>query len=362
MRSGNGRHRRPRQAPAIFVTAGVTGAGIALPLFAASGAHAADTATWDRVAQCASGGVWSAVGSSHYGGLGLTQDLWEEYGGTAYASSPDLASRAQQIAVAETILDARGPGVWSHCAAEAGLKKDGRAPGVDPGSASPSRPAPSGTSDSSGKSGKSGKSETSGSTGSSDTAGSSGSAGSPGSSGGSAGGSSHGPSSGTSDTSPSSSSSAPGAPDSAGPSDAPKAPKPTGSAKPGGPSHSTGPSGGGGAEEAGAPSSGTTGTGKHRGGTGDAGAELGTGVAGEVDDGGRSAGRHASRGGDAHRAAPVAGDYTVRPGDSLSAIAEHQELPGGWPALYDRNEHVIGADADLIQPGQHLDLGHGAGS
>jgi hypothetical protein len=337
----------------------VTGAGIALPLFAASGAHAADSTTWDRVAQCASGGVWSAAGKGFYGGLGLTQDLWEEYGGTAYASSPDLASRAQQIAVAETILDARGPGVWSNCAAEAGLKKDGRAPGVDPGSASPSRPAPSGTSDPSGKSGKSGKSETagsSGSSGSSDSAGSSGSSGGP----------SRGPSDGASDasSSPSSppSSSAPGAPDSAGPSDAPKAPKPAGSATPGGPSRSTGPSGGGSAAETGAPPAGTTGTGKHRGGTGDAGAELGTGVAGEVDDGGRSAGRHASRGGDAHRADPVAGDYTVRPGDSLSVIAEHHELPGGWPALYDRNEHVIGADADLIRPGQHLDLGHGAGS
>lgn len=110
MRSGNGRHRRPRQAPAIFVTAGVTGAGIALPLLGASGAHAADTATWDRVAQCESGGVWSAAsGNGYYGGLQLTQEMWDNYGGSAYASRPDYASRSQQIAVAQSILDDRGP-------------------------------------------------------------------------------------------------------------------------------------------------------------------------------------------------------------------------------------------------------------
>ncbi|NYV78542.1 peptigoglycan-binding protein LysM, partial [Streptomyces sp. UH6] len=49
MLSGNGRHRRPRQAPAVVVAAGVTGSALALPLFAATGASAADGATWDRV-------------------------------------------------------------------------------------------------------------------------------------------------------------------------------------------------------------------------------------------------------------------------------------------------------------------------
>ncbi|MBO0517295.1 peptigoglycan-binding protein LysM, partial [Streptomyces beijiangensis] len=45
MRSGNGRHRRPRQAPALVVAAGVTGSAIAIPLLAATGAHAADAGT-----------------------------------------------------------------------------------------------------------------------------------------------------------------------------------------------------------------------------------------------------------------------------------------------------------------------------
>ncbi len=96
MRSGNGKHRRPRQAPAIVVAAGVTGAGIALPLLGATSAGAADMATWDRVAECESGGTWSAKeGNGRYGGLGLSLDAWQLYGGTDHAPRPDLASRAQ---------------------------------------------------------------------------------------------------------------------------------------------------------------------------------------------------------------------------------------------------------------------------
>ncbi|WP_234370725.1 transglycosylase family protein, partial [Streptomyces luridiscabiei] len=69
MGSANGRHRRPRQAPAIVVAAGVTGSAIAIPFLGAAGAHAADATTWDRVAECESGGMWSAdLGNGYYGG------------------------------------------------------------------------------------------------------------------------------------------------------------------------------------------------------------------------------------------------------------------------------------------------------
>lgn len=79
MRSGNGRHRRPRQVPALVVTAGVTGSALALPLLAATNATAADTATWDKVAECESGGSWSAnSGSGAYGGLQFTQEEWKD--------------------------------------------------------------------------------------------------------------------------------------------------------------------------------------------------------------------------------------------------------------------------------------------
>ena len=134
MRNGNGRHRRPRQAPAIFVTAGVTGAGIAMPLLGAGGAHAADAGTWDRVAQCETGGSWSQnAGNGFYGGLQITQESWEEFGGRSYAPRPDLASRSQQIAIAEKVLAGQGMDAWSRCGARAGLDGDDGNADVDPG-------------------------------------------------------------------------------------------------------------------------------------------------------------------------------------------------------------------------------------
>ncbi len=54
----------------------------------------------------------------------------------------------------------------------------------------------------------------------------------------------------------------------------------------------------------------------------------------------------------------------VRPGDTLWALAEHDLPPSAtdrqvsarWHAVYSRNRGVIGADPDLIQPGQVLKL------
>ncbi|MGW2813218.1 transglycosylase family protein [Streptomyces sp. NPDC001415] len=48
--------------------------------------------------------------------------------------------------------------------------------------------------------------------------------------------------------------------------------------------------------------------------------------------------------------------YTVVHGDSLSTIAEHERVQGGWPKLYAENRTVVGANPDLIRPGQHLTL------
>ncbi|MEU6283213.1 transglycosylase family protein [Streptomyces sp. NPDC047028] len=48
--------------------------------------------------------------------------------------------------------------------------------------------------------------------------------------------------------------------------------------------------------------------------------------------------------------------YTVVHGDTLSGIAEAERVPGGWQRLYAGNRTTIGADPDLILPGQRLDL------
>ncbi|SCF88025.1 transglycosylase family protein [Streptomyces sp. Ncost-T10-10d] len=309
MGSANGRHRRPRQAPAIVVAAGVTGSAIAIPLLGAAGAHAADATTWDRVAECESGGMWSAdLGNGFYGGLQFSQETWKAYGGEAYAPRADLASRAQQIAVAQKVLDDKGPQAWPSCAVISGLAVDGALPGVDPGSAPSSAPtqsakaadgasaAPSGDATPS-DSASGGKGRSKGSSGADKPAGKAKAPAKP---------------SAAEAATPSSQ-----VPDSPGSSDS---------------SRGVG--------------------GKHRGAPAP---EASRGVNGDD----RESGRHASRGDAGARdagAAAVDGTYTVHPGDSLWAIADAQKVSGGWPALYEANKDAVGSDPDLILPGQSLDL------
>ncbi|MFF6995569.1 transglycosylase family protein [Streptomyces sp. NPDC008313] len=114
--SSKGKHRRPSKATRIAALAGVTGAAIAAPLMAAGSASAATTSEWDTVAQCESGGNWSInTGNGYYGGLQFSASTWAAYGGTAYASTADKASKAQQISVAEKVLAAQGKGAWPTC-------------------------------------------------------------------------------------------------------------------------------------------------------------------------------------------------------------------------------------------------------
>ncbi|MGW5849510.1 transglycosylase family protein [Streptomyces sp. NPDC055254] len=87
---------------------------------------------WDCVADCESGGRWAVdTGNGFYGGLQFRQPTWEEYGGTAFAARADLASREQQIRVAERVLGARGWEAWPVCSKRYGLS--GRMHAVRPG-------------------------------------------------------------------------------------------------------------------------------------------------------------------------------------------------------------------------------------
>ncbi|MEU1413335.1 transglycosylase family protein [Streptomyces sp. NPDC005731] len=322
MLSGNGRHRRPRQAPALLVAAGVTGSAIAIPLLGAGGASAADGTTWDRVAQCESGGSWSAdTGNGRYGGLQLTQQDWERHGGLHYASSPDQASRSQQIAVAERILADRGASVWSACALVAGLDEDSGSADVDTGVAGDSADGSSsdfgldsGLTDSSGTSASGNSSSSSPSSESSDSSSSS-------------------PSSGTSH----------GAGDRGGAAASRGGDDSSAAATKGDESDKSGRNDASSSDDEGEASS----SGRHRGGSADEGdSDARTGD---------PAGRHASR--DSGTARDDAdGSYTVRPGDNLSDIADSLDLTGGWRALYKANEQTVGADPDLILPGQSLAL------
>ncbi|MFI0967294.1 transglycosylase family protein [Streptomyces sp. NPDC021080] len=139
--SGKGKHRRPNKATRVATLAGVTGVAIAAPLMAAGSASAATASEWDAVAQCESGGNWSInTGNGYYGGLQFSSSTWAAYGGTAYASSADQASKSQQIAIGEKVLAAQGKGAWPTCGV--GLSSTpyagGSAPAAPSTSSSPS--------------------------------------------------------------------------------------------------------------------------------------------------------------------------------------------------------------------------------
>ncbi|WP_328584253.1 transglycosylase family protein [Streptomyces sp. NBC_00370] len=131
-----GRHRRYQPSrinrASLTVTAG--GAGMALPLIGAVAAHAAPVDVWEKVAACESTNNWHInTGNGYYGGLQFTQSTWEAYGGRAYAARADLATKDQQIAVAEKVLKGQGPGAWPACSVRAGLTRGGDAPDISTG-------------------------------------------------------------------------------------------------------------------------------------------------------------------------------------------------------------------------------------
>jgi nucleoid-associated protein YgaU len=99
------------------VAAVATGA-LALGITAGS-AEAAPASAWDKLASCESGGNWSInTGNGFYGGLQFSASTWRAFGGRAYASRADLASRSQQIAVAQRVLAVQGWKAWPACSAK----------------------------------------------------------------------------------------------------------------------------------------------------------------------------------------------------------------------------------------------------
>jgi len=73
---------------------------------------------WPAIAACESGGNWGAdTGNGFYGGLQFTEQTWLANGGGRYASSANLATAAQQIAVAQNVLASQGIGAWPVCGA-----------------------------------------------------------------------------------------------------------------------------------------------------------------------------------------------------------------------------------------------------
>ncbi|WP_432590085.1 transglycosylase family protein [Streptomyces sp. HD1123-B1] len=217
--------------------------GIVLPILGTGVAAAAPVDTWDRVAKCESGGNWRInTGNGYYGGLQFAQHTWAAYGGTAYAPRADLATKGQQITVAEKVLAAQGPGAWPVCSARGRLTRSG--PPAAVANRGGSRSAK---------------------------------------------------------------------------------PSPHRAARPATPPHKP---------SAGAPGKGSAGS------------------------SGKTPGQNAKKPRAQHPAGrtTASGSYAVVRGDTLSGIARRSSVNGGWRALYRANRSTIGADPDVIRPGQRLAL------
>jgi uncharacterized protein YabE (DUF348 family) len=99
-----GTKARPAPEPVVYNAGNTSGAGINL----------ANAAMWDRVAQCESGGNWSInTGNGYYGGLQFSYQTWLGNGGGDFAQRADLATREQQITVANRLYAYSGLNQWS---------------------------------------------------------------------------------------------------------------------------------------------------------------------------------------------------------------------------------------------------------
>jgi nucleoid-associated protein YgaU len=105
--------------PAPAAPAGAAPADPAAAAQASSPAPASSGGVnWSAIAACESGGNWAAsTGNGFYGGLQFTEQTWLANGGGRYASSANLATPAQQIAVAQNVLASQGIGAWPVCGA-----------------------------------------------------------------------------------------------------------------------------------------------------------------------------------------------------------------------------------------------------
>lgn len=113
----SGRHRKPSTSNISVAKIAFTGAVLGGGSIAMAGQAAAATdGEWDQVARCESGGNWGInTGNGYYGGVQFNAGTWASHGGGEYAPSAQLATKEQQIAVAERVLATQGRGAWPVC-------------------------------------------------------------------------------------------------------------------------------------------------------------------------------------------------------------------------------------------------------
>jgi hypothetical protein len=113
----SGRHRKPTTSAVSVAKIAFTGAVLGSGSLALAGqAGAATDGEWDQVARCESGGNWAInTGNGYQGGLQFTAGTWAAHGGGQYAPSAHMATKDEQIAIAERVLASQGKGAWPVC-------------------------------------------------------------------------------------------------------------------------------------------------------------------------------------------------------------------------------------------------------
>lgn len=102
-----------RRSAAALAIGGAAAATLVAP------ANAAPLEAWEALAQCESGGNWAInTGNGYYGGLQFSLSSWAAAGGSG---NPAAASKAEQIRVAENLLQMQGWGAWPACSARLNL-------------------------------------------------------------------------------------------------------------------------------------------------------------------------------------------------------------------------------------------------
>jgi len=113
----SGRHRKPTTSSVSVAKIAFTGAVLGGGSIAMAGQAAAATdGEWDQVARCESGGNWGInTGNGFFGGVQFAAGTWASHGGGEFAPSAQLATKDQQIAIAERVLASQGRGAWPVC-------------------------------------------------------------------------------------------------------------------------------------------------------------------------------------------------------------------------------------------------------
>lgn len=149
------RHNKPSEISQA--TLGIAGATTIAVSSTVSVAHAttpsnnsvpsASDSAWDKLAECESGGDWQIdTGNGYKGGLQFASSTWNAFGGKEFAPSANLATKEEQIVVAERTLAAQGWNAWPACSRKVGVRGEAAtvrvAPQLTDSAERGARPAP----------------------------------------------------------------------------------------------------------------------------------------------------------------------------------------------------------------------------